>query len=85
VSKTIAALVATLLLCGVARADAMLTDAESAKVKQAIAAWGCEGGKFEKESEASGVLEADDVKCKDRGQYDFRLDRDFNVVAITRD
>ena len=63
--------------------DAKLTDAEVAKVKQALAAWGCEGGKYEKESEASGVLEAEDVKCKG-GQYDFRLDKDFNVLAITR-
>ncbi|GLI95606.1 hypothetical protein [Methylocystis echinoides] len=67
-----------------AMADAKLTDTEVAKVKQAIAAWGCEGGKYEKESEGSGVLEAEDVKCKG-GQYDFRLDKDFNVLAITRD
>jgi hypothetical protein len=72
-------------MCGSgALADEKLTDSEIAGVKKAIAAWGCEGGKYEKESEGSGVLEAEDVKCK-AGQYDFRLDKEFNVLAITRD
>lgn len=57
---------------------------EVAKIKEVIAGWGCEGGSFEKESEASGVFEAEDVKCKG-GQYDFRLDKDFKVFVITAD
>ncbi len=65
-------------------ADAKPTDAEAAKIKEAVAAWGCEGGTYEKESEGTGVFEAEDVKCK-QGQYDFRLDKDFKVLAITRD
>ncbi|MDQ8699203.1 hypothetical protein [Hyphomicrobium sp. LHD-15] len=65
-------------------ADDKPTDAEIAKIRDAIAQWGCEGGTYEKESEGSGVLEAEDVKCKS-GQYDFRLDKDFSVFAITRD
>lgn len=65
-------------------ADDKPTDDEAAKIKAAIAEWGCEGGIYEKESEGSGVLEAEDVKCKS-GQYDFRLDKDFKVFAITRD
>ena len=32
----------------------------------------------------AAAMEADDVKCKS-GQYDFRLDKDFKVFAITRD
>jgi hypothetical protein len=32
----------------------------------------------------AAAVEADDVKCKS-GQYDFRLDKDFKVFAITRD
>jgi hypothetical protein len=67
-----------------ALADAKPTDAEAAKIKQAVAAWGCEGGTYEKETEGSGIFEAEDVKCKG-GQYDFRLDKAFNVLAITRD
>jgi hypothetical protein len=37
------------LFCPGAFADAKLTDAEVGRVKQALAAWGCEGGKYEKE------------------------------------
>ena len=58
-----------------ALADDDPSDAETAKIKEAIAAWGCEGGSYEKESEGTGIFEAEDVKCKD-GQYDFRLDKD---------
>lgn len=72
-------------LCGTgALADAKPSDAEAEKIRQAVAAWGCEGGAYEKESEGSGVFEAEDVKCKS-GQYDFRLDKDFHVLTITRD
>jgi len=65
-------------------ADDKPTDDEAAKIKEAVAAWGCEGGSYEKESEGSGIFEAEDVKCKD-GQYDFRLDKNFAVLAITKD
>jgi hypothetical protein len=54
-----------------ALADTKPTDTEVAKLKQAVAAWGCEGGTYEKETEGSGIFEAEDVKCKG-GQYDFR-------------
>ncbi|ODR98167.1 hypothetical protein AUC69_09580 [Methyloceanibacter superfactus] len=57
---------------------------EAAKIKAAVAEWGCEGGEYEKESEGTGVYEAEDVKCKS-GQYDFRLDKDFKVFVITKD
>jgi hypothetical protein len=67
-----------------ALADDKPSDAEAAKIKEAVAAWGCEGGEYEKESEGSGVFEAEDVKCK-AGNYDFRLDKDFKVFAITKD
>jgi hypothetical protein len=60
------------------------TDDEVAKIKEAVAAWGCEGGTYEKETEGTGVFEAEDVKCK-AGQYDFRLDKDFKVFVITAD
>ncbi|WP_334147575.1 hypothetical protein [Hyphomicrobium sp.] len=83
--KRIFAAAAVLALCsGAAFADEKPTDEEAAKIKAAVAVWGCEGGTYEKESEGSGVFEAEDVKCK-AGQYDFRLDKDFNVFVITRD
>ena len=65
-------------------ADDDPSEAEAAKIKEAIAAWGCEGGDYEKESEGTGVFEAEDVKCKD-GQYDFRLTKDYKVFVITAD
>lgn len=69
---------------GVAFADEKPTDDEAAKIKAAVEEWGCSGGTYEKESEGTGVYEAEDVKCK-AGQYDFRLDKDFKVFAITVD
>jgi hypothetical protein len=74
-----------LALCGApAFADDKPSDAEVAKIKETLAAWGCEGGTFEKESEGTGIFEAEDVKCKN-GQYDFRLDKDFKAFVITKD
>ncbi|MCC7253527.1 hypothetical protein [Hyphomicrobium sp.] len=83
--KRMFAVVAAVALCtGAAFADDKPTDDEAAKIKEAVAAWGCEGGSYEKETEGTGVFEAEDVKCK-AGQYDFRLDKDFNVFVITKD
>ncbi len=65
-------------------ADDDPSEAEVARIKEAIAAFGCEGGEFEKETEGTGVLEAEDVKWK-LGQYDFRLSKDFKVTMITAD
>jgi hypothetical protein len=83
--KRMFAIAAALALgTGAAFADDKPTDDEAAKIKEAVAAWGCEGGTYEKETEGTGVFEAEDVKCK-AGQYDFRLDKDFNVFVITKD
>ena len=65
-------------------ADEKVTDDEAAKLNAIVAGWGCEGGTFEKETEATGVYEAEDVKCKS-GNYDFRINGDFKVFAITVD
>jgi hypothetical protein len=82
--KTIAVAAFAALFALPAFADEKPTDDEAAKIKHAVAAWGCSGGTFEKEAEGSGVLEAEDVKCAG-GQYDFRLDKDYKVFAITKD
>lgn len=66
------------------RADSTVTPAEAEKIKAALEAWGCTGGKMEKETEGSGYFEVDDAKCKD-GQYDIKLDKDFKVTSMTRD
>jgi hypothetical protein len=78
------AAVAAALCSTTAFADDKPTDEEAAKIKAAVAAWGCEGGNYEKESEGTGVFEAEDVKCKD-GQYDIRLTKDYKVFSITMD
>jgi len=69
---------------GFALADDKPTDDEAAKIKAAVEEWGCSGGEYEKETEGTGVYEAEDVKCK-AGQYDFRLGKDFKVFVITAD
>jgi hypothetical protein len=72
-------------VCGTpAFADEKPSDAEAAKIKAALTQWGCEGGTYEKESEATGVYEIDDAKCKG-AQYDVKLDSDFKVIAVTLD
>ena len=80
---TIAALVA-MLCTSAALADSKPSDAEAGKVKAALTEWGCEGGTIEKETEASGVFEVDDAKCKG-AQYDIKLDSSYKIINITRD
>ena len=81
----IALLTAVLALSGTAAlADSPVKEADSAKIKAALSAVGCEGGKYEQETEASGVFEVDDAKCKD-GQFDFKLDKDFKIVNKSAD
>jgi hypothetical protein len=75
---------ALIFACTPAFADDKPTDDEAAKIKDAVAAWGCSGGDYEKETEGTGVFEAEDVDCK-AGQYDFRLDKSFKVFVITAD
>jgi hypothetical protein len=80
------AFAAALVLVGstFALADTPVTPAEAEKIKAALEAFGCSGGKMEKETEGSGYFEIDDAKCKD-GQYDIKLDKDFKLVSMTRD
>jgi len=65
-------------------ADAPVSEADAIKIRATMQAWGCSGGKMEQETEATGVYEVDDAKCKD-GQYDIKLDKEFKVIVITRD
>ena len=83
-SFAIAAAVMMAFGSSAALADEEPSAEEAEKIKAAVAQWGCEGGKYEKESEGTGVFEAEDVKCP-AGQYDFRLTQDFKVFAIIAD
>jgi len=82
--KTLTAVAALALFSTAALADSKVSDADAAKIKEAIAAFGCSGGEMEHETEASGVYEVEDAKCK-AGQFDFRLGKDFKVIAIIAD
>jgi len=64
--------------------DAKVSPAAAKKIKAAMKAWGCAGGKLEQETEATGVYEVDDAKCHGR-QYDIKLDKSFRVISITSD
>ena len=48
-----------------ALADTPVTPAENEKIELALEAFGCTGGKTERETEGSGYFEVDDAKCKD--------------------
>lgn len=76
--------IALMLSTSAVLADDKPSDDEASKIKAAVAEWGCEATNVEKETEGTGVFEAEDVKCKS-GQYDFRLDEEFKVFVITRD
>jgi hypothetical protein len=65
-------------------ADTPVSEANAQKIRAALEAWGCSGGKMEQETEGTSVYEVDDAKCKD-GQYDIKLDKDFKIISITRD
>jgi hypothetical protein len=68
----------------IALADAQVSPADAEKIRATLKEWGCSGGKMEQETEATGIFEVDDAKCKD-GQYDIKLDKEFKVIVITRD
>ena len=84
-NKFMIAACALALISAPAFADSKPAEDEAGKIKQTLSDWGCSGGTFEKETEASGMFEADDVKCKDGNQYDVKLDGSFKIISITRD
>jgi hypothetical protein len=66
-------------------ADTPVTPTEEEKIKAAIEAFGCTGGKMEKEDEDTTLpYKVDDAKCKS-GEYDIKLDKNFNAIIILRD
>ncbi|RUP00199.1 hypothetical protein [Hyphomicrobium sp.] len=65
-------------------ADAPLSEEEMKSATSAASALGCEGGKWEKETEGTGVFELDDAKCKN-GSYDLKFDKDFKLLNMSAD
>jgi hypothetical protein len=74
--------------CAIALTGAMAaegkrpSDAEVSKIKESLAQVGCASGEYIKEP--SGLFEIDDATCK-IGQYDMKLDKDFNITLMSRD
>ncbi len=68
-----------------ALADDKPSSEEMAKMEETAKAWGCSGGQGEKESEGTGVLELNDVKCADGANYDIKMNSDYKVISITAD
>lgn len=83
--KLALAVAAVLAFTAPAFADSKPSADEAKKITEALAAAGYSGGELEKESEATGVYEADDVKDKSGAQFDVKLDKDFRILSVTRD
>jgi hypothetical protein len=83
-TRTLIAVLAAAFCSTAALADAKPSDDEAKKVKATLTEWGCEGGTIEKESEATGVFEVDDAKCKG-AQYDVKMDSAYKIISLTRD
>ena len=60
-----------------------LSDADTAKVKAALAEIGCGEWEHAKHEEEGGVYEIDDANCK-MGTMDIKLDKDFKILLISR-
>jgi hypothetical protein len=58
------------------------SEGEVKNIKTALSSIGCDGGEYMKEP--SGLFEIDDARCK-IGQYDVKLDKDFNITLMSRD
>jgi hypothetical protein len=83
--KLSALVLTTALFITPALADDKLSDDEAKKATAAADAWGCTGGKWEKETEGTGIYELDDAKCKDGANYDLKFDKDYKLMFISRD
>lgn len=67
-----------------AKADRPLTEAERAKVMEAVKAEGCNGGKMEFD-ENDRQFEVDDAVCADGKKYDLKFDADFKFIRKNLD
>lgn len=83
--KSLIAMTVLALSSGIAFADDKPSEEEAGKIAATAKAWGCTGGKAEKETEGTGVYEVDDAKCADGANYDLKMDKNFKVNSITAD
>jgi len=57
-----------------------VTHNQAKSIQQAINGQDCYGGEMETESNGKAAFEVDDAVCRD-GVYDFKLDKDFNILS----
>jgi hypothetical protein len=62
--------------------EEMASEEEVQAVTEAIAKVGCTAEQVEKESD--DLFEIDDAECE-IGQYDIKLDGEYNITVVTRD
>ena len=62
--------------------ETMASDEEMTKVNVTLEEIGCKAVEVEKE--ADNLFEVDDAECT-IGQYDIKLDGEFNIVSMTKD
>ena len=65
-------------------ADDGVTFAQGQRIQDALKAVGCIGGDMETETGGNIAFEVDDAVCDDDNQYDFKLDKDFNILTKSR-
>ena len=82
-SITIAAL--ALACCDTAAcADERVSHEEAKSIQATLNSLDCYGGDMERKTKATAAYDIDHVVCKD-GQYEFKLDKDFNVISQNRE
>lgn len=84
--KVAAACAIAIMAATPAFADEKPSDAEMAKITEALKAMGCtEFEEVEKEKNSGGYhFEVDDAIC-DGGEYDIKLDQDFKLISKERE
>ena len=82
--KSLAIAALALAFCATpASADEDVSAEEGKKIQATLTAWGCKGGDMEKEKEDPVVYEIDDAECQG-GEYDMKLNNEFEVILVSR-
>lgn len=63
--------------------EELASEEEVQAVTEAIAVFNCTATEVEKESDT--LFELDDADCGAAGQFDIKLDGEYNIVSMTRD
>ena len=62
--------------------EELASEEEMAAVRESVGRIGCEAELIEKESD--DLFEIDDAECE-IGQYDLKLDGEYNIISMTAD